>query len=73
MTELDDSTIGEVCESIETSLWLAESYEKQGATGLARACVESAYSEFLRFDDKLRACGGDALANRVEAARRKWK
>lgn len=70
----DEATFNEAIESIETNLWLAAGYEAQSAPGLARECVQSAYADFLRFDDDIRDIGpeGIALANRVETFRKRY-
>jgi hypothetical protein len=58
--DYEDTTVGDVHESIETNMWLAEAYFVQGAEGLARECLRAAWHEYLRFNDIL------AVYNRSE-------
>ena len=49
----EETTVGDVYESIETNIWQAEGYFMQGANGLAIECLRSAWSEYIRFRDIL--------------------
>ena len=64
-----DDTVEVVCESIETNLWLSEAYFQRGIEELAAECARSAWLEYLRFAEVLRAyLGGDALGARLISA-----
>src|SRR5437016_991647 len=64
-----DDTVEVVCESIETNLWLSEAYFQRGIEELAAECARSAWQEYQRFAEVLRAyLGGDALRDRLMAA-----
>jgi hypothetical protein len=52
--DIEETTVGSVYESIETNLWLADSYFSRGAAGLAIECLRSAWCEYVRFRDILR-------------------
>lgn len=66
--ELEDSTVGDLQESIETNLWLAEGYFLQGASGLGVECLRSAWLEYVRFRDVLGVYGGTDLGKRLVEA-----
>ena len=53
-SDLEDTTVGDIYESIETNLWLSDGYFAEGASGLAMECLRSAWSEYVRFRDILR-------------------
>ncbi len=66
--DMAETTVGAVCESIETNLWLARGYERRGLAGLAADCLRSAWHEYVRFSDVLRVyTGSDALRDRLVA------
>src|SRR5690348_9086447 len=53
--DVEDVTVGSVYESIETNLWLAEAYFRNGHEGLAIECLREAWMEYVRFRDVLMA------------------
>jgi len=63
-----EETVGTLCDSIETSLWMAAAYRRQGARGLAAECLRSAWSEYLRFSDVLSVYAGAELGTRLVRA-----
>ena len=63
--EQEEGTVGVVCESIETNLWLAEGYFHRGMEGLAIECLRSAWMEYVRFSEVLRVYSGDDLGRRL--------
>ncbi len=66
--DMAETTVGVVCESVETNLWLARGYERRGLVGLAADCLRSAWHEYVRFGDVLRVyTGSDALRDRLIA------
>lgn len=56
--DFEDVTVGSVYESIETNLWLAEAYFRNGHEGLAIECLREAWMEYVRFRDVLMAYSG---------------
>ena len=67
--ETTESTVGAVCESIETNLWLAQGYARRDLAGLASDCLRSAWHEYIRFGDVLTAyTGSQTLRDRLVAA-----
>ena len=60
--DIEDTTVGSVCESIETNLGLAEGYFAQDAAGLATECLRSAWLEYVRFRDILHVYDSSGVA-----------
>jgi|SRR5689334_7348528 hypothetical protein len=65
MGDYEDTTVGDVRESIETNMWLAEAYFAQGADGLARECLRAAWLEHLRFHEILSVYAGPSLGDKL--------
>ena len=63
--DYEDTTVGDVHESIETNMWLADAYFAQGAEGLARECLRAAWLEYLRFNEILAAYTCSQLGTRL--------
>lgn len=64
-----ETTVGAVCESIETRMWLADAYFLRGAEGLAVECLREAWLEYVRFRDILNVyTQGEALGSRLVRA-----
>lgn len=61
----EDTTVGDVHESIETNIWLAQAYFSQQADGLARECLRAAWYEYVRFNEILGVYAGAALGDRL--------
>lgn len=72
-SEYTDCTVHDVCESVETNLWLADAYRKRRAYGLARECERAACNEFRRFADILTIYAGADFGRRVQLAARRLK
>lgn len=69
LDEEEDMTVGAVCESIETNLWLADAYFLRGAEGLAVECLRTAWLEYVRFHEILNVYAGrEALGERLVQA-----
>src|SRR2546421_11943846 len=51
----EDDCVAALHDSIETNIWQAEAYARHGEPGIARECLRSAWNEFMRFADVLRA------------------
>lgn len=66
--DYDDTTVGDLRESIETNLWLAAAYAAQGAAGLCRECLTAALKEYRRFEDIIVLYVGKSLGEKVMAA-----
>ncbi len=65
----EDDCVSTLHDSIETNLWLAEGYAWKGDHDLACECLRSAWHEYVRFGEILRAyTGGDSLRDRLVAA-----
>src|SRR5690349_7884273 len=63
--DYEDTTVGDVRESIETNMWLAEAYFAQGADGLARECLRAAWFEHLRFREVISVYCGNSLGDKL--------
>lgn len=70
VTDSDDTTdtVGNLYESIETLMWLAEAYLAQGNRALGVECLRSAWLEYTRFQDVLDVYVGHVLGRRLVEA-----
>jgi hypothetical protein len=68
METLEDTTVGCVCESIETNLWQAEAYFSRGERGIAVECLREAWMEYVRFSEILKVYDGEALGRQLVQA-----
>lgn len=65
--DYEDTTVGNVHESIETNMWLADAYFLRGAEGLGRECLRAAWQEYVRFNDILGVYAGSDLGQKLRA------
>lgn len=65
--DYEDTTPGDVRESIETNMWLAESFFAQGAEHLARECATASWKEYSRWEQMIDCYAGRNLGDRLRA------
>jgi hypothetical protein len=63
----EDTTVGDIRESIETNMWLAEAYFARGAEGLARECLRAAWMEHVRFSEIIKVYAGSGLGDKLRS------
>ena len=65
--DYEDTTVGDIRESIETNMWLAEAYFARGAEGLARECLRAAWAEHVRFSRFVEVYAGAGLGDKLRS------
>lgn len=63
--EYVDTTVPDLRETIETNMWLAEAYDRNGSAELRDECLRAAWKEYTRFQGIIEVYAGADLGNRL--------
>ncbi len=66
------ATVADIRECIETNLFLAEAYHKNGADGLRDEAIEAAYLEYTRFNTLMDA-HAYGLGDKIKSLMAQWE
>lgn len=65
LQEVEEETIGALCESIENDLISAENLKLSGLEGAARERLRSAWESYMHFQDIITIYAGDRLLEQI--------